>query len=254
MKILGFVSYLGTFFQGWQKQKKGERTVQETIENALEKIYKKKVKILGAGRTDAGVHAKRQAFHFSPPFEIPESNLVLALNSILPWDIKILSIHKVHPEFNAKRDVLSKVYLYRLKAGKFLYPFEALFFGKVEEELNFEKMKEAMNLFLGEKDFYKFTVSKNSSRSTIRTIIKVKLLKKNDKFYFLFEGKGFLRYQVRRMVGTLIEIGKGKRDIDWLLKLFERESNEIAGPPIEPKGLFLLNVKYPKEIFKYGKD
>ncbi|MEJ5167205.1 MAG: tRNA pseudouridine(38-40) synthase TruA [Thermoanaerobaculia bacterium] len=252
MKILCFTSYLGTYFNGWQRQKK-ERSVQGTIENALQKIYKKKVNILGAGRTDAGVHAENQAFHFIPPFKIEKENLKMALNSTLPWDVKINKIFEVRDSFSARRDVQSKVYLYRLKIGNFLSPLEYLFYGSIKYELDIEKMKQALKFFEGERDFYKFTVLPHIYKDTKRKILKTKFISRGEKIHIYIEGNGFLRYQIRRIVGTLIEIGRGKRDMNWLLSLFDRNSSEKAGPPVEAKGLVLLKVKYPKK-FLYGNN
>lgn len=252
MKLLCFTSYLGTYFNGWQRQK-NHRSVQRTIEEALKKIYKKKINITGAGRTDAGVHSENQAFHFTPPFEIEKENLILALNSVLPYDVKINKIFKVPDSFNARRDAQSKVYIYRLKIGDFLSPMEYFFYGLTKYKLDIEKMEEGLKYFEGEKDFYKFTVLPHLYKNTIRKILKTKFHFKKDKIHFYVEGKGFLRYQIRRIVGTLIEIGRGKRDLEWLLNLFDKSSKEEAGPPAEAKGLVLQKVKYPRK-FLYGNN
>lgn len=252
MKILCFTSYLGTYFNGWQRQKK-KRSVQGTIEETLKKIYKKKVNIVGAGRTDSGVHAENQAFHFSPPFQIDKENLINALNSTLPWDIKINKLFEVPDSFSARKNAKSKVYLYRLKAGNFLSPFEALFYGITKYNLDPDKMEKALKYFEGEKDFYKFTVLPHIYKSTKRKIIKTKFKCKEDKIFIYIEGNGFLRYQIRRIVGTLIEIGRGKRDLKWLKSLFDRNSDSEAGATVTSKGLALLNVKYQKK-FLYGNN
>lgn len=227
--------------------------MQGTIEDALSKIYKKKVNILGAGRTDAGVHAKNQAFHFSPPFYIKRENLIMALNSLLPWDVKINRVFEVRDSFSARRDVQSKIYLYRLKMGNFLSPLEFLFYGNVKYELDIEKMKKALKIFEGEKDFYKFTVLPHLYKSTKRKILKTKFISRGKRIHIYIEGNGFLRYQIRRIVGSLIEIGRGKRDLDWLTGLFDKNSKEEAGPPVEAKGLILFNLKYPGKII-YGNN
>jgi len=247
LRILAFTSYLGTYFNGWQRQK-DKRSVQGTIEDALKKIYKKEVKIVGAGRTDAVVHAENQAFHFSPPFKIDMENLYMALNSILPWDVKINKLIEVPEDFHSRKNVKSKVYLYKLKMGNFLMPFEALNFGLTKYDLNLKKMEEALKFFEGEKEFYKFTVLPHLYKSTKRKIIRTKFLSKGDKIFIYIEGNGFLRYQIRRIVGTIIEIGRGKKELDWLDELFDKNNTEEAGSPVEAKGLTLLNVKYPKKF------
>ncbi len=249
MKILAYTSYLGTFFNGWQRQKRGVRTVQNTIEKGLKKIYKKEIKIIGAGRTDAGVHALGQAFHFEAPFEIPQENLIYALNSNLPWDVKIHKVYWVSENFHARKNVSSKLYLYKIKIGKFLLPHEALTTTLLTYKLDLKKIEKSLNFFLGERDFYKFTVEPKNYKNTIRKIKRIDLKVKKNKIYLYFEGKGFLRYMIRRIVGTLIEVGRGKRDPNWLINLFDKEKSEEAGAPVEPKGLILLKVKYPKRFF-----
>ncbi len=252
MRILAFASYLGTYFNGWQRQKK-ERTVQGTIEEALKKIYKNKVNIVGAGRTDAGVHAENQAFHFNPPFKINIENLYFALNSVLPWDVKINKLIETEENFHSRKNVKSKVYLYRLKIGEFLSPLEYLTYALTKYKLDLNKMQEALRFFEGEKDFYKFTVLPHLYESTKRKIIKTKIEIKNDKVFIYFEGNGFLRYQIRRIIGTLIEIGREKKDLDWLASLFDKNSREEASAPVEAKGLTLLKVNYPKR-YLYGNN
>lgn len=254
MRILSYISYLGTYFNGWQRQNKGERTVQGIIEDVLKKIYKKKVNAVGAGRTDSGVHAKRQVFHFDPPFYIDLKSLKKAFNSLLPWDVKVNSLIEVPNNFHARKMVKSKLYLYRLLNSDYPSPFDALTFGVVKYKLDIEKIKTFLKEFEGEKDFYKFTVCPNLYKSTKRKIIKTKILIKNNKIYIFFEGNGFLRYQIRRMVGTLVEIGRGKKDFNWFNSLWDKNSKEEAGAPVEPSGLILLDVKYTENSLNYGNN
>jgi tRNA pseudouridine38-40 synthase len=243
-RLLAECSYLGAFFQGWQVQAKGERTVQGTVEGALGRMYKSPVGVTVAGRTDTLVSARQQFFHFDPPFAIPLDGLAKGMNTLLPWDVRILRVVPVPPEFDARTSVVSKTYVYRLQRGGVLSPFDALTVHLWHGRLDAGAMREAARLIPGERDFRPFTVQPETYRTTVRRVDSVELAEEGDRLVFTVRAEGFMRYMVRRIVGTLVEVGRGARPVEWVRELTEGGAGE-AGPPIDARGLCLESVIYP---------
>ena len=236
------VTYDGTHFYGFQRQKKG-RTIQGEIEKALSKIHKSPVEIQASGRTDSGVHAINQVFHFDTTLIIETPNWKKAINSILPKDIYIKSVEKISQQFHARYHVTVKEYRYYLSLDEY-NPLHANYtcFSK-RSTMDIELMKKAIKLLEGTHDFKLFT-SGNDRRYTIRTIFEATINRKGQKIEIIFRGNGFLRYQVRVMVGTLMEIGEGRRHIDTIKDLFGLKENCRPGRTAEPQGLYLYQVNY----------
>jgi tRNA pseudouridine38-40 synthase len=243
MRLLAECSYLGAFFMGWQRQSKGERTIQEEIEKVLQRLYKIPVGIMGAGRTDTLVHARQQFFHFDPPFEIPLDGLLKGMNTLLPWDIRIHRILEVPADFHARKNVLSKTYIYRLQMGGVLSPFDAWTVHLHPGHLNVARMIRAAACFSGEHDFKPFTVHPETYHSTVRKVESVDIRKSGDRLAFTVTAGGFMRYMVRRIAGTLVEVGRGAQEAEWIEELFKQTDHE-AGPPIHAAGLTLEKVVY----------
>lgn len=241
-RIKCHVSYDGTNFNGFQRQNKG-RTVQGELEKALTKMHKQKVEIHGSGRTDARVHAIDQVFHFETELEIPTKRWKRAINALLPEDIYITKVEMEHPGFHARYHVKSKEYRYYL-ATKEYDPLQAnyMFFYRKPRPLNVDRMKEAIKLFVGEHDFHYFT-SGNTNPNTVRTIYEANISEAEGVLTFRFVGSGFLRYQIRVMVGTLVEVGEGKRSPDSIVKLLQLEPGR-AGRTAKAHGLYLYRVDY----------
>ena len=280
-RLLAECSYLGAFFQGWQLQAKGERTVQGEIEGVLERMYKSPVRVTVAGRTDTFVSARQQFFHFDPPFAIPLDGLVKGMNTLLSWDVRVHRIRAVPSEFDARTSVVSKTYVYRLQRGGVLSPFDALTVHLWHGRLDADKMREAARLIPGERDFAPFTVQPETYKTTVRKVDGVDLEVRGDRLTFTVKAEGFMRYMVRRIVGTLVEVGRGARPVEWVRGLVEwgdenrdspyfrpelkgtaccaptrttkigivpkHEKGTVpeAGPPIDARGLCLEFVVYP---------
>ncbi len=237
------IAYDGTAYKGWQYQP-DQRTVQGTIHRALQIITKRKPKIYGAGRTDAGVHALGQVANFHTRLSIPTDSMRRALNSLLPPDIRILKCEIVGEKFNARFHARGKVYEYRLFEGEVLLPHIQRFTAQVRgPSLDLNAVKEAAAYLVGEKDFSSFA-SEDSRKDRVRKIQSFKVWKKGGIIYFRVRGSGFLKYMVRIMVGTLIEVGKGKITPAEFKSILEARDRTLAGPTAPPQGLFLLKVLY----------
>ncbi len=256
------IEYVGTDYAGWQHQNSTRlrsrassgcppklqrrrtklKTIQGTIERILKKVLQEKIKLIGSGRTDSGVHAKAQVANFKTNSGIRPDKLQRALNSLLPGDIVISGIEETDLDFHARYQVKSKIYRYtllnrrypsaRLRDFVYFYPYP----------LNVKAMKRQARLLLGRKDFKSFQASDKKFRDSIRTIKKLNIKKDNDFIYIDIEADGFLYNMVRNLVGTLIEIGKG-RPID-IRKLMRSRDRRRAGPTVPPQGLCLLRVRY----------
>ncbi len=236
------IEYDGTNYKGWQFQP-NQKTIQGEIERVLKIISYENVKVIGAGRTDSGVHAKGQVASFKMGLKIAPLSLLRAMNSLLPKDIRIKSVEEVEENFNARYHAKSKTYVYRVYTGLVVSPFIWRWVYHIPFQLNMEKIQEAIKYFIGKNDFKNFA-SRSSSPSTIRTIYKSEIETEGDEIRFIFEGSGFLRYQVRNMVGLLIEIGKGKFEPVIVKALLEKDDVSITFSAAHPCGLCLEKVSY----------
>lgn len=234
------LSYDGTDFHGWQRQKDA-RTVQGVVEGALEQITGQKISIIGAGRTDAGVHARGQVAHFRANLSFEEKELLRALNAILPWDVRVISLRRVPDYFHARRSAFSKIYEYRILNSHVISPFLFRYVLPWPSPLDFEKMQQAAKLFVREADFSAFTPA--PTRNPVRRIYRSELKKSGSLIIYRIEADGFLRYMVRTIVGTLLEVGRGRLNPEDIEKFFELLPPQ-AGPVAPAKGLCLLRVFY----------
>lgn len=248
MRYLMTFSYDGSKYQGYQKQPNG-KTVQEEIEKALFKIAgNKTVSIHASGRTDAGVHAINQKAHFDLDHKIETEKLRFSLNSMIPNDIFIKKIDIVDDDFHARFDVESKEYIYKLNMGEY-NPIEKDYVFQCCEKLDTSEMMRGLKYLEGTHDFKSFT-KVDEEKDFVRTIMRTNLLidSKNKNFItFVFVGTGFLRYQVRNMVGTLIEVGSGKKKSTDIIDILEAKDRRKAGITAPPSGLYLKNVNYSDE-------
>lgn len=238
------ISYHGKYFSGWQIQK-DVTTIQEEIEKSLSKLLNEKIKITGSGRTDAGVHAIAQIANFNTKNDkIPLKAFVLGMNRYLAQGIAILDAQEIDLNFNARKSAKKKTYIYQIHKGKVISPLEEDFYYLFKYELDFDKMQEASNAFIGEHDFASFAAAKNSTKTTIRTIYDIKWTKTNNKIFFEITGNGFLMKMVRNIIGTLIEIGNNKKTVNCINKILEAKNRSFAGSTAPAKGLFLKEVFY----------
>ena len=245
MRILAIVSYNGTNYQGWQKQPNGN-TVQDEIEKVLSQYFNRQILIQGAGRTDAGVHAAGQRFHFDVEVnDIDLDRLKYSINCMLPKDIKIEDFEEVDEDFHCRFSAKEKIYVYSIYlAAKdvFFYPVMWL----VPEEIDIEKLKKCLTHFEGRHNFQNFTSKEEDDDNFIRTIYKISVESGNDKIInIMFRGNGFMRYMIRFLVGTAVEYAKGKlTDEDILNMLDANKERHIVSYKAPANGLMLVDVVY----------
>ncbi|MCT4594525.1 MAG: tRNA pseudouridine(38-40) synthase TruA [Anaeromicrobium sp.] len=237
------VEYDGTLFYGWQRQK-NDRSVQEEIEKGLSKIMKKNVKINGSGRTDARVHGLRQIANFREEFTIPIERIPVALNSILPDDIAIINAELAEENFHARYDAVGKKYIYKIYNDPYRSPLWRNYAYYVGDELDLDKMIKASKAFIGTHDFIGFMSSGSSVVDTVRTIYDLRIHREGPLITIEIKGNGFLYNMVRIIVGTLVEVGKGKKSVDEMGKIIESRSRKRAGHTAPAQGLYLSHVYY----------
>lgn len=235
------VSYDGTDYRGWQKQPQ-ERTVQGELEAALAKISGQNIPIVGAGRTDAGVHAQGQTAHFKAKISLPLQELRRAFNALLPQDIRVIYLEKVGTNFHSRKSAKSKVYQYRIFNSPLISPFVIRYVYHWSSSLNLKAMQEAARLFRREADFSPF--SSNHKLNPVKKVIHSEVKKRGAEIIYTVEANGFLKYMVRTMVGTLLEIGRERMKFHQVEDIFQKGERSMAGPTVPAKGLCLIKVKY----------
>lgn len=237
------IAYDGTNYAGYQVQPNGN-TVQAEVETVLAKMHGQAVKVVASGRTDARVHAKGQVIHFDTHLSMPADRFVKALNAMLPDDILVQSAEEVDASFHARYGAKRKEYRYFIRTD--VDPFRRNHAVTVTYALDREQMRQALRMLIGTHDFTSFSVTKSEVVDRVRTIYEAELVEAGDEMYFRFVGSGFLYNQVRIMVGTLMEVGRGKyepADVSRMLAAKDRRSAGITAPP---HGLYLWNVNYKK--------
>ena len=242
MRFLATIQYDGSKYSGYQKQP-NKNTIQDHLEEVLTKINKETVLVSASGRTDAKVHALGQKIHFDFQVTMTEEQIKKAVNSLLPKDIYMTDIKKVAPTFHARFDVKEKTYLYKINMGEY-NPLEKDYVLQLNHSLNVERMKKASTYLVGEHNFRAFTKIDEEKESYIRTINEITFEKRKDYLLITFKGNGFLRYMVRNIVGTLIEIGEDKRNIEDISLILESEDRKKAGKTAAACGLYLKEVTY----------
>lgn len=241
------LGYNGQAYHGWQIQP-GDPTVQETIEKALGTLLRERIAVTGCGRTDAGVHASQFFLHFDYPEEIDKEKLKYRLNSVLPADIAIFRIRKVKEDAHARFDAYSRSYEYRIFEGK--NPFMIGTVSQVRKlDLDLAKMNEAADMLMNYADFQCFSRSKSDVKTFICQIEEAYWEIDGELLVFNIKANRFLRNMVRAIVGTLIEIGQGKREVDDFKSIIESRDRTNAGPSAKAEGLYLTRVSYPEHIF-----
>jgi tRNA pseudouridine38-40 synthase len=242
MRIIRLVvSYDGTDFCGWQRQL-GDRTVQGELEDALARLAGKRIPIVGAGRTDAGVHAVGQVASFRTALRLGEAELLRALNSLLPRDVRVSSVQTAPPGFDARKSARSKIYKYRIYCGPQVHPFLFRYVLHWPGRLDFKKMAEAAKLFKRKADFTAF--SSNRLLQPVRRVMRSDLKKKGREIVYTIEADGYLRYMVRAIVGTLLEVGRCRVEPRAIEDLFKQKKRSLASPTAPAKGLCLIKVVY----------
>lgn len=243
MRYLIKFSYDGTNFYGYQKQP-GKRTVEGELEKALYDINNHtETRIFSSGRTDRGVHALGQMAHFDIDVDITLYKLKCALNSLLPEDIHVIEAVTTGNDFHARFMAKKKTYKYYLNIGEY-NPLLRNTVYQYNKELNIENMKKAIKSFVGTYDFKVFVSAEVIKESYIRTIYDANIEVNGDIVTFTFTSNGFMKYQVRNMVGTLIKVGKEKLEVDIIQKLLNNEASNKHVFTSRPEGLYLVEVEY----------
>jgi|SRR3990170_1189821 len=237
------IEYDGTNYAGWQWQKNAI-TIQETLSKAIVQVIQEKVTIYGAGRTDAGVHALGQVANFKTTSDIPSEHLIHAINFYLPHDITIKEAVDVSESFHAQYCTVSKVYRYILFNDWIRTSLNRDFCYVCGFQLDIDKMLDAAQYLIGTHDFTSFTTKALQEKNRIRTIKKLEMKKEQKYIYFTFEADGFLYNMVRSIVGTLIEVGRGKIEVESIKNILNAKNRNFAGPKVPARGLCLIEVKY----------
>ena len=238
------LQYEGTRYQGWQRQESSENTIQGKLEALLSKMCGHRVEVQGSGRTDAGVHAAGQVANAHLETDKSAREILLYMNSYLPEDIAVIAVEEVDERFHSRLNAKGKTYLYRVINSDLPHVFERKFTYRVEEKLDIDAMKEAAGLLCGTHDFAAFSSAKKGKKSTVRTIEEIRIEEHKDEIFFYFSGNGFLFHMVRILMGTLLEVGLGKREASEMRDILDSGKRERAGALAPAKGLSLLRVRY----------
>lgn len=237
------LAYDGTLYHGFQRQINAI-SIQEVLERTLHRVYGEVTGVTGSGRTDSGVHARGQVVNYYAPFEIPVDRISYALNSVLPYDIRVLSAEIVSKEFHARFDARSKVYSYTVDQAEFHSVLSRLYSYHLPGPLDVKKMNQASKYFLGKHDFSAFCSSKSCVKNKEREIKKAFWEEEGHILRFIIEADGFLYNMVRIIVGTLLEIGKGRMNIRDISEIIASGHRQAAGPTVPARGLCLEKVYY----------
>ena len=240
------LQYEGTRFDGWQKQKNTERTVQGKLEQVLSRLAGQEVEVQGAGRTDAGVHALGQTASFRLDTELKDGELKEYLNRYLPENIAVLELEQAPPRFHARLNAVRKTYVYTIWNSAVPNVFGRRFMTRIEEPLDVERMREAAGYLCGKHDFLAFSSlnPRRFKKSTVRRLDEVRIEQKEAVIRIYFTGDGFLYHMVRILAGTLVEAGLGLRCPEEMGALLESGNRADAGRLMPPEGLTLLKVEY----------
>jgi tRNA pseudouridine38-40 synthase len=252
------IAYDGTDFHGWQIQAE-KPTIQGEIVNVLRRLTQEQIHLHGAGRTDAGVHALGQVGSFRTQSALSAEEFQRALNALLPPAIRIASAEEVGPDFDARWSARGKTYRYRLYRGKVVPPAIWRYVLHYPFPLDEDAMRDAAARFVGMHDFASFAASSGSEeddkeRSTEREIFSTELVRApdNEELVFTVRGRSFLRYMVRKMVGTLLDVGRGKLQPADIDRLYELRDRSKSGPTVPSQGLVMVDVQH-EESWRVGR-
>ena len=239
------LAYDGSAFHGWQIQPQSS-SVQEKLQEALSTLLSEEISIVGAGRTDTGVHAREMFAHFDTEKEVSANDLTHRLNSFLDSQISIFSIFEVNEDHHARFDATSRTYEYWIIQSK--NPFLKKWAFELRKPLDFALMNEASKLIIGKKDFSCFSKSGTQTKTNICNVTHAEWEYRNDHWVFTIKADRFLRNMVRAIAGTLINIGTGMWEMEYLVELIESKDRSLAGSSVPAKGLYLTKVNYNEQI------
>lgn len=238
------LAYDGTNYHGFQRQNPPVVAVQNILEDRLGKICGDTIELAAAGRTDAGVHATGQTVNFFTDGKIPLEKIPRAVNGLLPKDIVVLDAKSVDMNFSARHDALSKTYIYRLQTGALPNPFSRHYAWHIPSELDLPNMRAALALLVGTHDFSSFRASGGADMSPVRTLYRADIELRENVLTFTLHGNGFLYHMVRNIVGTVVNVGRGKLSPQDFFRIVEAKDRRLASPTAPPQGLFLTRVEY----------
>lgn len=238
------IQYDGSRYKGWQRLGQGENTIQSKVEQVLSDGIGQHVEIIGAGRTDAGVHALEQVAHFKSAVKLDLKKIQKHFNHYLPPDISVLETIEAHPEFHARYDAVEKTYLYQIWNEPHSQPFLRKYSMHVKTKLNIDQMKNAAQYFIGEHDFTAYSNAKSNKKKAVRSVYRVELEERAGLIQIRVNGNGFLYNMVRKMVGTLVEVGLGKKETHEIPEILKAKDRSRTGMQAEPQGLYLEKVSF----------
>lgn len=238
------IAYDGGNYHGWQLQKTGA-TIQGVLEAALGQILNRPTRVIGSGRTDAGVHALNQVAHFFTESTLELTCLQRGLNSLLPQDVVVKEMTEVQPDFNARYSARSRVYQYVIWNNRMRSPFYGRYSWQVHEHLDGNAMRQASGCLMGWHDFASFQGSGSICRTSEREIMRFTIRGRTGRWIIItVEANSFLRHMVRNIVGTMIEVGRGSMTAEEVREILDARDRSRAGVTAPPQGLFLKEVKY----------
>jgi tRNA pseudouridine38-40 synthase len=244
MQIRLKLEYDGTSYAGWQLQS-GQDTIQARLEGALERFFGRRVAVRGAGRTDAGVHARGQVAAIRPPRDFDPADLKRALNAMLPEDIVVLEASAVGEDFDPRQQARLRIYEYRVLNQPLHSAFERHRAWQVREPLDLDSLKAAAKVFVGEHDFAAFRSLGSAEKTTIRRV-DVSVWSREDNYHLVYrvEATAFLRHMVRTMVAAMVDAGRGRGDREKIVALLASRDRALAPAPAPAAGLYLVEVRY----------
>ncbi len=242
------LEFNGTNYQGWQKQK-SQLSIQNLLETAISQIYQENIKSIGAGRTDAGVHALSQVMSFKSEKHIDSYKLKRGINAFLPDDIVVLDIKDVEPEFSALYGVKSKSYVYKIINREAPLTIDKNLALWIRRKIDIDLLKLSLNKFIGEKDFTSFCMSRSKKESCVRKINFINTYIVDDKILIEINANGFLHNMIRIMIGTILDINFNSKNPDMLDQIIESKDRKLAAKTESASGLYQLKVFYNHELF-----
>ena len=240
------VAYDGTDFVGWQIQNEG-RTVEGELNKAINALTGETTEVIGASRTDSGVHAKGNVAVFDTESTVPADRFMYALNSLLPADISVVESKETAPDFHPRHTSSIKTYEYRIFVSRINDPLKRRYAYRFPTELNAERMDEAAKYLIGEHDFKSFCCVRTQAETTVRKIYSADVFHDGDDIVIRVSGAGFLYNMVRIIAGSLMEVGSGKKEPIHIKEVLEGTDRTLAGPTAEPQGLTLVNIEFTGE-------
>lgn len=237
------IAYDGTRYSGWER-KKDRDTIQGKLENVLQRMCNQEVNVIGAGRTDAGVHAVAMIANVHLKTEFSVDKIKQYLNNYLPDDICVTEVSQVSDRFHARYNAKSKTYIYSCYIGNNKPIFDRKYIYTLDVKPDIEKMRQAAVYLMGEQDFASFCTDRSKKKSTVRHVDRIEITEQNDRLTFLFHGTGFLYNMVRIMVGTLLKVGAGELQPEDMQRILAARKRSEAGPTAPAQGLRLESIDY----------